>query len=310
MELTTYGVFFVLAGSFGIIGAILLAMAPEPRAYLSNAKIFSLFIQPLADGNFRRLLYFNSLWVFAINIATPYFTVFMMKSLGLSLLVIIALSTISQLFSILTLSSWGVLSDRYSNKSIIATCGPIYIFSILVWCFVGLSSHFFVNIILLVLLHMVMGMSIAGINLSTANISLKLAPKDNAIVYLSVRNIILAVFSALGPLFGGVLVDFFAERRLLITLRWESPAFPGMLHLVSIKEWGFLFVIGALLALGAIALLAGVKEVGEVKKGVIKRIMRTRMRSNLKDFFVFGNLINLHQQLKMMAKKRTRARIK
>lgn len=302
LELTAYGGFFVVAGMVGLVGAYLLGKAPEPQSYLSESNILSLFRQPLQDENFRRLLVFNSMWVFALNIATPFFIVFMMKSMGLSLSVIIVLSTISQLFSILTLKMWGVFADRYSNKSIIAFSAPIYIVCIIAWCFVGVYSNFYWNIILLVLIHIFSGITIAGINLSTANISLKLAPKYNAIVYLSVQNIVVAIFSSIAPLIGGVLADFFSNRTLRISIEWVSPLFPADIRLLELKQFTFLFVIGAVVALFALNLLNRVKEVGEVKKGVIKRIMRTRIRSNLKDYFLIGDLINLHRQLKTIVK--------
>jgi len=303
-ELNAYAIFFIIAGVIGIIGGILLSKAPEPQSYLSQANIISLFKQPLKDDNFRRLLVFNSMWVLALNIATPFFIVFMMKSMGLPISYIIILGTISQLFSILTLRMWGTFSDRYSNKSIISISAPIYILCIVAWCFVGIYSHYFLNILLLVFIHIFSGISTAGINLSTANIGLKLAPKEDAIVYLSVKNIITAVFSSIGPLIGGLLADFFANRSLTLSAQWVSPEFNKVIRLVVLHEWSFLFLIGALLALLSLNLLTRVKEVGEVHKGVVKRIMRTRIKSNLKEYFIIGNIISMHQQLKAIVKRK------
>lgn len=71
-ELTTFAVFFMVAGIIGVIGAYLLSRAPEPQSYLSKARLFTLLKMPLKNENFRRLLVFNSAWVFALNIATPF----------------------------------------------------------------------------------------------------------------------------------------------------------------------------------------------------------------------------------------------
>jgi len=303
-ELTAYAVFFLVAGTIGIIGGLLLSKAPEPQSYLSNANIIALFKQPLKNDNFRRLLVFNSMWVLALNIATPFFIVFMMKSMGLPISYIIILATISQLFSILTLRMWGTFSDRYSNKSIISISAPIYILCIIAWCFVGIYSQLYLNVALLVVIHIFSGIATAGINLSTANIGLKLAPKEDAIVYLSVKNIVTAVFSSLGPLIGGLLADFFVNRSLIISAQWISPVsfFNKTVRLVSLHEWSFLFLIGALLAIFALNLLNRVKEVGEVHKNVVKRIMRTRIKSNLKEYFIIGDIININNQLKAIVK--------
>jgi MFS family permease len=228
----------------------------------------------------------------------------MMKTMGLPISYIIALGIVSQLFSILTLRMWGVFSDRYSNKSIISVSAPLYILCIVAWCFVGIYSHFLANMGLLVLIHIFTGISTAGINLALTNIGLKLASKKEAIVYLSVKNIVTAIFSSAGPLVGGFLADFFANRSLSVTVQWMSPSFNKVLRLVELHEWNFLFLIGASLALLSLELLIRVKETGEVSKNVVRRIMRTSIKSNLKEYFIIGNIISLHEQIWAILKPR------
>lgn len=303
-ELTAFAVFFMIAGIIGVIGAYLLSRAPEPQSYLSNARLFTLLKMPLKNENFRRLLVFNSAWVFALNIATPFFTVFMLQGMGLPLSYIIVLTIISQLSSIMTLRMWGVFSDRYSNKSIIAISAPLYILCIIAWSFVGIYSKMYVNLGLLVLIHLFTGISTAGINLSLTNIGLKLAPKEDAIVYLSVKNIVTSVFSALGPLVGGILADYFSDKSLEIRFEWDSPGFDKAFKLISLHQWNFLFLIGAFLALCALELLNRVKETGEVEKDVVKRIMRTRIKSNMKDAIIIGSLITWNNQLRAIFRLR------
>ncbi len=304
-ELKTYGAMFTLAGIIGIIGALILSKAPEPQSFLPRENIFKLFRRPLQNVNFRRLLVFNSAWVFALNIATPFFIVYMMKGLGLSITYIIGLTITSQLTSILTVRIWGTFADRYSNKTIIAICAPLYIFCIIGWCFVGIYTHLYANLILLVVIHIFSGIATAGINLSLTNIGLKLAPKEDGIVYLSVKNMITALFSSIAPLLGGLLADYFAQRQLKITIEWTGPNTEKVFRLLSLHEWNFLFLIGAAFAFIAIQLLIRVKETGEVEKDVVVRIMRSSIKSNLKEYFLIGNLINLHDQLRSIIKKTT-----
>lgn len=301
-ELHVYAIFFIIAGIVGLLGGYVLSKAPEPQSYLSDTPILALFRQPLKDMNFRRLLAFNSAWAFSLNIATPFFTVFMMKTMGLPISYIIILSIISQLSSIFTIRTWGTLADRYSNKSIIALTAPIYIVCIIAWCFVGIYSHLYANLILLAGIHIFTGIATAGINLSLTNIGLKLAPREDAIVYLSVKNIITSFFSSIGPLAGGILADYFTKRSLLVTVQWSGPAYHKAGKLLSLHEWNFLFLIGALLALLSLELLVRVREVGEVEKDVVKRIMRTSIKSNLKESFLIGNIISWHEQLRALIK--------
>jgi MFS family permease len=303
-QLETYGYMFLAGGIIGITGAAILSRAPEPQSYLSKENIFRLFLRPLRDGNFRRLLMFNSAWVFAINIATPFFSVFMMKTLGLSLSIIIGLNILSLLCNIFTVQIWGAFADRYSNKTIIAIAAPLYVLCILAWCFVGIYTSFYANMALLVAIHIVSGFALSGINLSLTNIGLKLAPNDAAIVYLSAKNIITAFFSSIAPLIGGMLADYFTSRHLNITAEWGSPQLTKVFRLLSLHEWNFLFLIGAFIAIIAVQWLSRVKEVGEVEKDVVVRVMRSSIRHSLKESFVIGHLINFHEQLMGIVRKK------
>lgn len=303
-ELTTYSIMFIVAGTIGIIGAFILARVPEPQSFLARENIFQLFKRPLKDHNFRRLLVFNSAWVFALNIAIPFFTVYMLRNLGLSMTYVTGLTVVSQLCSIFTIRMWGRFSDRYSNKTILAIAAPVYILCIIAWCFVGMYSRFTTNIALLVFIHIFTGIATAGINLSLTNIGLKLAPNEHAIVYLSTKNIITAIFSSVAPLIGGILADYFANRSLSINAAYAGPKVNKVLHLVSLHDMNFLFLIGAGLAFISLEFLIRVKEVGEVEKDVVVRIMRSSIKHNLKESFLIGNLISWHDQLWGLFKKK------
>ena len=287
---------FVMAGAAGLYGTYFVAITPEPQSYLSNENIFKLLIRPLKHGNFVRLMVFNSVWVLALYLATPFFTVFLLKGMQMPLSYIIGLNIVSQLCSILTIRAWGVFADSYSNKTILAICAPLYIFCLIGWCFVGIYSTFYANIALLVGIFIVTGVSTAGINLSLTNIGLKLAPGNEAIVYLSVKNIITSFFSSLAPLAGGILADYFVSRHLSVRAEWGGPHVTKIFRLIELHEWNFLFAIGAVVAVVALEFLGRVKETGEVEKDVVVRVMRSHIKHNLKDAFVIGQLLNWHEQ--------------
>lgn len=304
-EFATYTIMFMVAGLVGIAGALILSKTPEPQAYMPKESIWQLFKRPFADPNFRRLLVFNSAWVFALNIAIPFFTVFLLKNLQLSMTYVIGLTVISQLSSILTIRMWGNFSDRYSNKTILAITSPLYILCIVGWCFVGIYSRFWANITLLGFIYLGMGIATAGINLSLTNIGLKLAPREHSIIYLSAKNIVTAIFSSVAPLVGGLLADYFANRSLVVNTQWKGPTVDRVFHLVSLHDMNFLFLIGAALAFISLELLLRVKEVGEVEKDIVVRIMRSSIKNNLKGHFLIGSVISWHDQLWGLFKKKT-----
>jgi MFS family permease len=288
----------------GIIGAIILSKVPEPLATRSDGNLFTVLERPLKDANFKRLLLFNSGWLFALNIATPFFTVFMLTTLKLPLSYIIGLGILSQLFSILTIRTWGTSADRYSNKTIIAIAGPLYILCIIAWCFVGLYDNFFGNLALLAAIHILTGATTAGINLAVTNIGLKLSPNKHAVVYLSMKNIVTSSFASTAPVIGGWLADYFADRTLMINITWAGPQADKVFRLISLQGFNFLFLIGAFLALLALELLVHVHEVGEVNTSLARRIIRKDFKTNIKDFFVIETLISWHSHVWEAIKKR------
>jgi len=151
------------------------------------------------------------------------------------------------------------------------------------------------------------GISTGGINLALTNIGLKLAPKTDAIVYITVKNMVASFFTALGPILGGLLVDYFATRELQISISWKSPNLQTIAKLIYLHEWNFLFLIAALLAFISVRWLGKVQENGEVSPQLVKRIMKKRFRAGLKESLLVGNIITLHTQLKQIVKRKTNA---
>ncbi|HEY2727836.1 MAG TPA: MFS transporter [Parafilimonas sp.] len=296
-QLSIYAIMFIIAGCIGIAGAFILSKAPEPQSFFEKDNLFRLLKKPLKDSNFLRLLIFNSIWVFAINLATPFFTVYLLKDLNYPISYRIILGIISQLCGIFAVRSWGAFADRYSNKTIIALSAPIYIVCIIAWCFVGIYTHLYANIILLALIYIFTGIFTAGVNLSLTNIGLKLAPKEESIIYLSAKNIITAFFATIAPLIGGYLADYFTRRHLNISIQWASPGVNKVFRLLQLHGLNFLFLIGALFAFIAIEFLFQVKEQGEVEKDQVKRIMRSSFRNTLRDYFLIGHLVIWQEHL-------------
>ena len=73
-----YSIIFLLGGIAGLIGVYFLSRIPEPKmAPHVPQGIFTVLAAPFSDFNFRRLLMFLGSWNFAINLAAPFFVVYM-----------------------------------------------------------------------------------------------------------------------------------------------------------------------------------------------------------------------------------------
>ncbi len=283
-EILSYSLMFLVGGGLGMISIYALARTPEPKSYLTNENFLKLFKKPLADTNFRNLTIFHGFWAFSLNLATPFFAVFMIKTIGLPLSFIIALTIIHQISSISALKFWGRYADKYSNKTIIRICAPIYAACIISWVFVGLPSEKLYSMAILVVINILAGMSTAGINIAMGNIGFKLASRDEAIVYLTSKNMFVALCSTIAPMMGGLMADFFATHQFIWNIEWKSAGNILTIPLVNLKGWTFFFVIGGICALFSLRLLKNVKEEGEVGKERAMVFIKANLKNSIKDY--------------------------
>jgi len=294
-ELYSYSPLFFFGFLSGIIGVYYLSITPEPSFKTLKKKdgLFQMILQPFRDINFRNLLVFSGAWSFAVNLAAPFFTVYMLNRLGLGLSFIIALTVLSQIMNFIFLRVWGRFSDRFSNKSVLAVSGPLFIFSILAWTFTTLPERYFFTIPLLIIIHILMGISLAGVNLSSGNIGFKLAPKGQATSYLAARNIINAIAAGIAPILGGTFADFFAGRELSWTLTWRSPGGELTLPTLNLQQWDFFFFFAFLIGMYSLHRLTAINEAGEVEEKVVFQELIAEVRREIRTLSTLGGIRQL-----------------
>ncbi len=283
-ELEGYSLLFGAGFMFGISGLFFLANTPETKMPPpeKGQKLFSLLTMPFKNENFRRLIIFMCSWNFAVNLAGPFFMVYMLKRLGLSMSFIIGLSVISQVFNFLFLKIWGKYTDRFSNKSVLAISCPLFMIGILTWTFTTMPERYFLTIPLLIVIHIVMGLSSAGVALAAGNISLKLAPKGQATAYLATNTIVNSLAAGIAPILGGKFADFFSGRELSWTLKYIGPEREINLPTLNLQQWDFFFVLAFLVGLYAIRRLAKIKEEGEVEEKIVAQELFTEVRMQVR----------------------------
>ena len=276
-----FAAMFMVGCVTGLISARIVSRMPEPQmpAPADRIDLRALLRAPFADRNFARLMGFVASWQFAVNLATPFFTVFIVQQLGFDVSAVMVLSAISQLANLLALRTWGHLSDRFANKSVMLFCAPIYILCIV--AMIG-ASQFDSRIGILAwlgVLHALMGASVAGVTLSSTNIALKLSPRGTATAYVAANAMVTALAAGIAPILGGLLADFFASRRLELLLRWSSPN--GVWSLpFRLTHWDFYFLMAGVLGLYAIHRLSLVREKGEIeRKEMVEEVLALTRRA-------------------------------
>jgi MFS family permease len=195
--------------------------------------------------------------------------VFLLQQLGYGLSTVTTLAIASQITNALTLYLWGRLSDRLSNKAILAVALPAYFASLFGLAFVALPEPNAATLPLLYLVHMVMGGAAGGIGLATGNLGLKLAPAGHGTAYLASVSLTGAAAGGTAPMLGGVLADWFAARELAFRVEWVSPVGTSDITVLQFQHWEFLFAISAAAGLYVMHRLAGIREGREISERAV-----------------------------------------
>jgi MFS family permease len=267
-----YGIVYALAFGGGMYAVVtsrrirdVLVHVPE-----THEPLLERLREPFRQQNFRRLLGFLASWNFAINLAAPFFTVHMLKTMKLNLVVVIALATLSQFAAYFTVTHWGDIADRFSNKAVLRFCAPLFIAMIFAWTFTTMPDVHRLTYPLLILIHVATGLANAGVTLASGNITLKLAPKGNATAFLATSSMVCAAAAGTATMVGGATADFFASMQLSLILRWQSgDTVATELSALSVSYWDFFFLSATVIGLYALHRLSLVREEGDVVENVV-----------------------------------------
>ncbi len=301
-RLHAYSIVFAAAGLAGFVSSWYLAQVPEPQMMPAGppASIFTKIRAPFKDRPFRRLLVFMGGWNIASNIAAPFLSVYLMKQLGYALSTVTTLWVSSQIANALTLYAWGRVSDRLSNKGILAVALPAYFTCMLALLFTDVTDQERLILPWLFLIHVVMGAAGGGIGLATGNLGLKLAPQGRGTTYLSAIGIVNSISGGLASVLGGTLAQWFTSSQLSLVIRWRSITRYAEVAVIEIAQWQFLFAISFLLGFYVLHALSRIDEGEEFSERLVVQqfgleALRTvnqlsSIAGLLGNFFSFGRL--------------------
>ncbi len=267
--LMAYSVIFLVVFLLGVISTYYIARIPEPMMEASAVSFKGLLARPFQDDNFRQLTIFLGAWNFAINLAAPFFTVYMLHQLELPMGMVIQLTVISQLFNIWFIKLWGRVVDQWSSKSVLMVSGPLFMFATLAWTFTTLPGKYLLTVPLLFAIHAVMGIALAGVTLASGTITIKLAPKGLATSYIATVTLVNSIAAGIAPILGGLAIDSIATWELAWTWTWRTATHAWSITTFDLRQWDFFFVGAFIIGLYALHRLAAVREVGEVKEQIV-----------------------------------------
>lgn len=217
--------------------------------------------QGLKQTGLLRFSLFHACMQFAVGIASPFFTLYMLRDLEFSYLQFMANTAASVCLQFLTLNRWGRLSDLFGNRLILLTTGVLIPFLPALWL---VSTNYFY----LLGVQALSGLVWAGFTLSATNFVFDLTPAERRATLMAVHNVLAAAAVFLGAVLGGWLGTHFPTALSVAgwELSWLTPLYG-------------VFALSALLRLVVAAVfLPRLKEVRRARpmsmSGLIFRVTR------------------------------------
>jgi MFS family permease len=247
-----------------LLGLVFLARIPEPVMPPATHRPWRDIVRaPFRDRDFRALVAFMAAWTFAIHLSTPFFTVYLLRRLGLPMAVVVAFTVLSQLTAALVVRAWGAVADRFSTLTVLRVSCAVFLLAVAGWPVVGHADTPWLVVGGLTLIHILSGLSTAGVNLASGTVAMELAPRGAAAGYLATNALVTGAASALAPLVAGLSADWLETQRFSVTLAWTSTFGAGegiAVRPLDLHGLDFLFVATVLVGLYAIHRILGVSE--------------------------------------------------
>ncbi len=272
-NLEVYGYVFIVALILGLGGLWYLKDIPDYQRKIkaiNPQKFLYRLLLPPRDVKFRPLLVFGLVWNFAVNIASPFFIVYMLQDLSLSFFMVSVYVMVDSIARIYGLSIWRKMADEEGAKPLMVVCATVTSFTPLTFLFINPTNSYLIPFIFVI-----SAISYAGIDIAFGQLLFKSAPKRYDAYYLATFSSLTGFIASIGPIIGGLLA--------IILKNYHSLPFTDLL--VPLK---WVFLVSFILRVSTLPLIYRIYEpkAKDVKE-ILDRIKAVRLFSFFVDIYSF-----------------------
>lgn len=242
MVLMGFAAIFLVASISRMISSYLLSKHYEPKFKLEEGYYFSFwqFVKKAPSNNFGRFVIYVGMIYFAVLVAAPFFTVYMLKNLRFSYTTLMLVNISAIVFTFLFLPVLGKFADRYGNRELLKIGGILIPFLPLLWLFSGNPWY------LAFVPQLLSGLGWTSFNLASSNFIYDAVTPQRRGICITYFNAFVSAGTFLGATVGGVIATY--------------------VPITFMNNLLFLFVIsGVLRGLATIIMLPKIKEVRDVR---------------------------------------------
>ena len=181
------------------------AIPQDLRSYSPAGLLASL----RADSNFATFCLYNAFWNFSMNLAGPFFTIYLVQDLHATAAMVGVTSLVASLTGLPAQRWFGQLSDRWGPRRVQLLTGLLIPILPISWVFTTNVWH-------TIPIQIGSGILCGGFNLASFNFLLALTPPEHRARFTALNQIAIAFASAIGAAIGGVIAGQFGYHAVFI----------------------------------------------------------------------------------------------
>lgn len=223
-----FAIIFIAAALAMFVNTLLYKKAPAPvNEAPDDGFNFQDFLGEAKQGNLGTFVIFLSFFTIGVNLASPFFSVYMLRDLRLSYLEYTVILSAEYIARIIAAPFWGMYADKAGSLKVLRVCCNVIPVVPIMWIFARTPVP-------LVLLQFFSGSLWAGFDLCSATFVYKSAPGPRRLKYImyqkSLNNLAIAAGNLLGIYLLSIVMPIFGNPILTVFL------LSGLVRFIAVRS--------------------------------------------------------------------------
>ena len=211
---------FIIIFSIAFIGRLISAYYLNKKYDFNekeNSNLYKYINELKSKKNYKNIFYyilFVSYLSFSMMFFGPLFSIYMLRTMGFTILIYTIIITLFDLFNFSTSSYFGKLAERIGDYKLLRISIIIIILLPLLWVSIYYINGYNNKIIATFIISAIAGSTFSAFNLSSFNLIYKISEQEDVIYFSSLMNF----FRGTAILLGGICAGFLVESQYIDTI--------------------------------------------------------------------------------------------